>query len=100
MHCRPPSGHGEKVAGRSPRVGYCIGMENLPRPDQPASFDPAATGPYRPDQPDRPAAERFAPAALLAGRYRVVAALGRAVWARCTGPMTGAGDRDAGHPAV
>jgi serine/threonine protein kinase len=36
--------------------------------------DPQATGAYRPPEP---AAERFAPGGLLAGRYRVVAPLGR-----------------------
>src|SRR5438105_13966459 len=43
-------------------------------PDQP---DPDATGAYRPDPPSPPATERFAPGTLLAGRYRVVAPLGK-----------------------
>ncbi len=36
-----------------------------------------ATGAYQPTPPTAPAGERFAPGALLAGRYRIVAALGR-----------------------
>src|SRR6266446_6427227 len=43
-------------------------------PDQP---DPDATGPYRPNSPRPPAAERFTPGTLLAGRYRIVAPLGK-----------------------
>jgi serine/threonine protein kinase len=39
--------------------------------------DPGATGAYQPNPPAAPAAERFAPGALLAGRYRIVAALGK-----------------------
>jgi serine/threonine-protein kinase len=45
--------------------------------EPPASSDPGATGAYRPEQPAFPAAERFAPGALLAGRYRIVAVLGK-----------------------
>jgi serine/threonine-protein kinase len=37
--------------------------------------EPERTGPYQPDE--SPDGERFAPGTLLAGRYRVVAALGR-----------------------
>ena len=43
-------------------------------PDQP---DPDATGAYRPEPPPPPAAERFTPGTLLAGRYRIVAPLGK-----------------------
>jgi hypothetical protein len=50
-----------------------IEMEESPMPDRP---DPDATGAYRPN-PLPPATERFAPGTLLAGRYRVVAPLGR-----------------------
>ena len=39
--------------------------------------DPDATRAYQPAPPTAPAGERFAPGALLAGRYRIVAALGR-----------------------
>jgi hypothetical protein len=39
--------------------------------------DPGATGAYQPNPPAAPAGERFAPGALLAGRYRIVAALGK-----------------------
>src|SRR4051794_31712965 len=39
--------------------------------------DPGVTGAYQPNPPAAPAAERFAPGALLAGRYRIVAALGK-----------------------
>src|SRR5438874_9326152 len=42
--------------------------------DRPQS-DPAATGPYRPADP--PPGPRFAAGELLAGRYRMVAALGK-----------------------
>ena len=38
--------------------------------------DPNATAAYQPNPPTAPAGERFAPGALLAGRYRLVAALG------------------------
>src|SRR5262249_2855144 len=41
------------------------------------SADPDATGAYHPPPPVRGAAERFAPGALLAGRSRIGAALGR-----------------------
>src|SRR5438067_4473070 len=40
-----------------------------------ALADPNATGPYQPAE--TPPGERFAPGAVLAGRYRVVAALGK-----------------------
>lgn len=43
-------------------------------PDQP---DPDATGAYRPDSSPPSAAERFVPGTLLAGRYRIVAPLGK-----------------------
>jgi serine/threonine-protein kinase len=43
-------------------------------PDLPDS--PGATGPYRPP-PSAPADEGFAPGTLLAGRYRIVAVLGK-----------------------
>src|SRR6516164_11362059 len=46
-------------------------------PNEPLPPDPDATGPYRPDGPAPPPAERFTPGTLLAGRYRVVAPLGR-----------------------
>ena len=46
-------------------------------PNEPLPPDPDATGPYRPDGPAPPPAERFTPGTLLAGRYRVVAVLGR-----------------------
>jgi serine/threonine-protein kinase len=46
-------------------------MQELPIPDQP---DPNATGAYRPAPT---AAERFTPGTLLAGRYRIVAPLGK-----------------------
>ena len=36
--------------------------------------DTDATGAYHPAPPAAPAGERFAPGALLAGRYRIVAA--------------------------
>ena len=39
--------------------------------------DPDATGTYHPEPPAPPAGERFAPGVLIAGRYRVVAALGK-----------------------
>ena len=39
--------------------------------------EPDATGAYQPTPPTAPAGERFAPGALLAGRYRIVAALGK-----------------------
>src|SRR3954451_6659220 len=39
--------------------------------------DPDATGAYQPPPPAPPAGERFAPGVLLAGRYRIVAALGK-----------------------
>src|SRR5262245_66523453 len=39
--------------------------------------DPDATGPYQPPPPAPPPGERFAPGVVLAGRYRVVAALGQ-----------------------
>jgi serine/threonine protein kinase len=39
--------------------------------------DPDATGAYHPAPPTAPASGCFAPGALLAGRYRIVAALGR-----------------------
>src|SRR6266436_5915466 len=39
--------------------------------------DPGATSAYQPTPPTAPAGERFAPGALLAGRYRIVAALGK-----------------------
>ena len=39
--------------------------------------DPNATAAYQPNPPTAPAGERFAPGALLAGRYRIVAALGK-----------------------
>ena len=39
--------------------------------------DPDATGAYQPARPTAAAGERFAPGALLAGRYRIVAALGK-----------------------
>jgi hypothetical protein len=39
--------------------------------------DPDATGAYQPATPAAPAGERFAPGALLTGRYRILAALGR-----------------------
>src|SRR5207245_3818322 len=39
--------------------------------------DPDATGTYHPPPPARPAGESFAPGALLGGRYRIVAALGK-----------------------
>ena len=39
--------------------------------------DPDATGAYQPARPTAAAGERFAPGALLAGRYRIVAALGQ-----------------------
>src|SRR5687768_14706366 len=43
---------------------------------EPRQPDPDATGAYAP-APAAVPAERFAPGAVLAGRYRVVAALGR-----------------------
>ena len=39
--------------------------------------DPHATGPYPPPRPAPPPGERFAPGVVLAGRYRIVAALGK-----------------------
>ena len=39
--------------------------------------DPDATGAYQPATPAAPPGERFALGALLAGRYRIVAALGQ-----------------------
>jgi serine/threonine protein kinase len=39
--------------------------------------EPAATGAYQPTPPTAPAGERFAPGDLLAGRYHIVAALGK-----------------------
>ena len=38
--------------------------------------------------PPPPATPRFAPGAIVAGRYRLVALLGRAAWARSTAPTT------------
>jgi hypothetical protein len=43
--------------------------------DAPATPDPGATGAYEPSAPTP--AERFTPGAVLAGRYRIVAALGK-----------------------
>jgi serine/threonine-protein kinase len=54
--------------------GIPIGIPESRMSDAP---DPDATGAYRPDGPHPPPAERFAPGTLLAGRYRVVAALGK-----------------------
>src|SRR5260370_27977575 len=51
-----------------------IEMEELAMPDQP---DPDASGACRPDLPPPPAPERFTPGTLLAGRYRIVAPLGK-----------------------
>src|SRR5215467_13849860 len=45
-----------------------------PMPDPP---DPHATGPYPPRPPAPPPGERFAPGVVLAGRFRIVAALGK-----------------------
>ena len=39
--------------------------------------DPDVTGAYQPTRPTAPVGERFAPGALLAGRYRIVAAVGK-----------------------
>ena len=39
--------------------------------------DADATGPYHPAPPTAPGGERFAPGTLLAGRYRIVAVLGK-----------------------
>ena len=39
--------------------------------------EPDATGAYQPTPPTGSAGERFAPGALLAGRYHIVAALGK-----------------------
>ena len=44
-------------------------MSNPPDPDDTGTYHPASAAP--------PAGERFAPGALLAGRYRIVAALGK-----------------------
>ncbi len=52
---------------------YFVGMADTAKPGR---SDPDATGAYRPE-PAAPPAERFTPGALLAGRYRVVAALGK-----------------------
>ena len=41
------------------------------------STDPDATAAHQPNPPTAPIGERFAPGALLAGRYRIVAALGQ-----------------------
>jgi hypothetical protein len=46
--------------------------------------DPDATGAYQPAPPR----ERFATGALLAGRYRIIAALARVGRARSTAPTT------------
>src|SRR4051794_4460179 len=56
------------------RASTVRATEELPMPDQP---DPDATGAYRPDPSPPAAPERFAPGKLLAGRYRVVAPLGK-----------------------
>src|SRR4030081_250819 len=50
-------------------------MSNPPDPDATGAHPPTPPAPPRPPAP--PAGERFAPGALLAGRYRVVAALGK-----------------------
>src|SRR5262245_41816367 len=46
-------------------------------PGEPPMSDPPATGPYPPPPPAPPPGERFAPGVVLAGRYRIVAALGK-----------------------
>ena len=50
--------------------------------------DPDATGASHPAPPTAPSGERFATGARLAGRYRILAALGGAGWARSTAPTT------------
>ena len=47
--------------------------------------DPDATGAYHPAPPTAPA-DGAAPAALLAGRYRIVGRWAEAGWARSTAP--------------
>ena len=66
--------HVEHLRGPASRAEIVSAMEELPMSDRP---DPDATGAYRPDPPSPRIAERFAPGTLLAGRYRVVAPLGK-----------------------
>src|SRR5215472_613982 len=53
-------------------------LRDIPRePPMSDPPDPDATGAYQHAPPPAPAGERFAPGALLAGRYRIVTALGK-----------------------
>src|SRR5260370_19940625 len=72
-NCVPAAASAISVEPASGSV-ILIEMEELAMPDQP---DPDATGAYRRDLLPPPTAERFTPGTLLAGRYRIVAPLGK-----------------------
>src|SRR5262245_14554124 len=66
MNC--PACHTDVPAGQR----FC-GACGAPLP----GGEPLPTGPYQPAPPSEPGGPRFAPGAVLAGRYRVVALLGK-----------------------